>query len=209
MPGLKFPPPGLTLALLAILLPELLLSCADLLILGSPGWRPLAYQYGGFWAGLLHGWRPNFTLQPATMFATYAFLHTGPTHALGNALALLGLGRILEDRGGSRLLWPILGVSALSGAAAFGLLSRSPAPMVGTSGAIFGLAGALVVWWAREPPAAGRRLGRFFAGIAGLALMNAASWWAMGGQLAWEAHLGGMSGGMALAAIRRCGARPS
>lgn len=191
--------PHLAAALALILLPEILLLAADHRLVGSTFWRQLAWQYGGFWAGLLHGWRPNYAAQPATMFVTYVFLHAGPIHAIGNALALLVLGRRAEERAGAANLWLVLGAATLTGALAFGLVSRSPAPMVGASGAVFGLAGALVVWNARTE---GRIWARVLLGTAALVAINLLSWVLMAGQLAWETHLGGMMGGMAVASFR-------
>lgn len=185
------------LVLVFVLLPEALLVAADHKLIGTPLWRPMAWQYAGFWAGLLHGWRPNYPAQPVTMFATYAFVHSGPVHAVGNALALAALGPRVEERGGTPLFWIILAISTLAGGLAFGILSRSPAPMVGASGAIFGLAAALVIWRAREM--ARFRWLRLTAGLAGLALINLAGWWLMAGRLAWETHLGGALGAIALA----------
>lgn len=191
------PSRSLCLALAIVLVPEALFLAADLRLAGSTLWRPMSWQYFGFWAGLLHGWRPNYAAQPVLMFATYALVHSGPLHAIGNAVALAALGARVEERGGARLFWAILTVSVLAGAAAFGLLSHSPAPMVGISGGLFGLAGTLVVWQARESLT--RRWRMLAGGIAGLALINLASWWLAGGQMAWETHLGGAIAGMALA----------
>lgn len=192
------PSRSLCLALAIVLVPEALFLAADLRLVGSTLWRPMSWQYFGFWAGLLHGWRPNYAAQPVLMFATYALVHSGPLHAIGNAVVLAALGARVEERGGARLFWAILAVSVLAGAAAFGLLSHSPAPMVGISGGLFGLAGALAVWQARESPT--RRWRMLAGGIAGLALINLASWWLAGGQMAWETHMGGALGGMAVAA---------
>lgn len=197
---LTVPVSATAMALVLVLGPELVLLAADHRLIGTPIWRPISWQYCGFWAGLLHGWRPNYAIQPITMFATYALVHSGPAHAIGNALALAALGVRVEERGGARLFWIILALSMLAGAAAFGLLSHSPAPMVGISGGLFGLAGALVVWQARE--AKGRRWRILVLGMAALAGINLASWWLMGGQVAWETHLGGALGGMAVA-LRR------
>ena len=54
-----------------------------ILTLGDLGWlsvvrlRATAYEYAGFWPGLLGSWTPNYLLQPYTMFASYAFFHSG------------------------------------------------------------------------------------------------------------------------------------
>lgn len=199
--------PGMIiLAVLAglVALPELVLLLADHGLIGSTRWRPLAWQYGGFWAGLLRGWRSNFAAQPATMFVTYAFLHAGPGHMIGNVVTLLTIGGPLLERFGTRGFLAIYAAAILGGGLAFGLLSASPAPMVGASGAIFGLAGAWTWLQATDRAQDGAGPGAValrVAGImAGLALLNLVMWLLAGGVLAWETHLGGYLAGLAMAA---------
>ena len=80
------------------LVPEVLLSGADWGLWGSPRWRLWAFQNAGFWSGLLHNWRPNYAVQPWTMFLTYGFLHAGAVHFLVNMTTLVSLGPPLADR---------------------------------------------------------------------------------------------------------------
>lgn len=186
-------------------LPEVVLLGADWGLWGSSRWRPLAYTDGAFWAGLLYGWTPNFLLQPFTMFLTYAWLHTGFAHLAGNLAALLWLGpQVVERRGilGLILFWF---AAVLGGAVAFGLLSSSPAPMVGASGALFGLGAEWVVAEVRQ---ARRYLTRALRGLGLFTLliaMNAGAWGLQGSHLAWETHLGGFIAGLALAILWREG----
>lgn len=205
--GKAAPPRGFRILIglvVLIVLPELLLVLADHGLIGSARWRPLAWQYGGFWAGLLRGWRSNFAAQPATMFVTYAFLHTGPGHMIGNVVTLLAIGGPLLERFGTRGFLAIYAAAILGGGLAFGLLSASPAPMVGASGAIFGLAGAWTWLQAADRAQDGAGPGAValrVAGImAGLALLNLVMWLLAGGVLAWETHLGGYLAGLAMAA---------
>lgn len=205
-PGLR-PYAGLIGIVTLCSLIEAVLLAADYGLIGSAGWRALAYQYGGFWAGLLYDWRPNYAAQPVLMFLTYGVLHAGPGHLIGNMLALAGLGRAVLDRQGPWRFAGLYGVAMLGGAAGFGLLSRSPSPMIGASGAIFGLAAALVVWAGFERHRAGCRgwavAGPVMAGMAGLAALNMISWVALGGQLAWQAHFGGALAGAGFALVYR------
>lgn len=184
---------------------ECALSGADLGLWGDGRWRGLAYQYGGFWAGLLYDWQPNYAAQPVTMFASYAVLHAGPAHLIGNMAGLIWLGDLAAHRVGARGLVLLYVGSALGGAVAFGAITESAAPMIGASGAIFGLAGAWTVWdwqnhrarpdriWAWRTPAI----------VLGLAGMNAAIWVTQGGNLAWQTHLGGFIAGAVLAMWKR------
>jgi len=188
-------PAPLVVAMIAVYaLIEAVLEGADLRLWGSVLWRPLAYQYGGFWAGLLHGWQPNYAFQPEAMFVTYSFLHAGLSHLLGNMLALVALANMIGDRLRPRAFLALWIVSTLAGAAGFGLLGTSLRPMVGTSGALFGLAGLLVVWEAGE--ARRNRLGLALGWTLALVGLNLVSWWLDRGNLAWQTHLGGFLAGV-------------
>ncbi len=184
-------------------IPELVLLGADWGIWGSARWRPLAYAQGAFWAGLLYGWTPNFRLQPVTMFVSHAWLHTGPLHLLGNLAALLWLGPQVTARRGNRGLILLWCLSALGGGVAFGLLTSSPAPMVGASGALFGLTADWVVAEGQRAKRWPARTVRGLGLIAVLLALNAVGWVLQGGYLAWETHLGGFLAGLLLAAIWR------
>lgn len=203
----QMPPTLVMVSTLAALvtLPELLLILADQGLIGSSRWRLLAWQYGGFWAGLLHGWRPNFAAQPVTMFLTHSVLHAGPGHMLGNLAAVMAIAPSVAARFGGRGLAAIWAGAVLGGGAAFGLLSNSPAPMVGASGAIFGLVGAWTWMQGADlartgagPGAVAARVGGIAAGLAGL---NLAMWLLADGVLAWQTHLGGYLAGIGIAAL--------
>lgn len=196
---LRLAPPVLWGLVLACVVPELVLLAADWGLWGSSRWRPQAYAYGAFWAGLLHGWQPNYPGQAVLMFGSHALLHAGPAHAAGNALALWITGGAVMQRLGARGLVSVILASVLGGGAAFGLLAQTAAPMVGASGAVFGLAAGWL--WLAAPEAPEGPWRRRLAGLAGLAGLNLASWVALSGQLAWETHLGGVIGGLLAAAL--------
>ena len=174
---------------------EALLLAADQGWIGSVRWRSLAYQFGAFWPGLLGDWTPNFTLQPGTMFLSYMLLHAGPGHLAGNLATLIWLGPMVLARvgtGGFLLTWA---VASMTGALCFAGLSDNVQPMVGASGALFGLAGLLLGWQAQD----GINPLRIAAITAALLGLNWALWWGYDGNLAWEAHLGGFIAGFAMA----------
>lgn len=190
----------LLVVLVLLILPELVLVPADHGLWGSAAWRPAAYQDGAFWAGLLRDWRPNYALQPALMFVTYAFLHAGPGHLLGNLLALVPLGQATSRWLGPGRTLGVGGAAALGGGLAFGLLSRDPSPMVGASGVVFGMAGALAL---REGLGAnGGGLRRALALAGALALVNLAMW-VLTERVAWETHAGGALAGAGAAWMLR------
>lgn len=179
---------------------ELVLQGADHGLWGSVLWRDLAYQYGAFWPGLLGDWQPNFRFQAVTMFVTHGFLHAGPAHLIGNMVTLAALGQRLRGIPPRGFL-TLYGLSMLGGAAGFALLPHGPSPMVGASGAIFGLAGVWTVQVARGDS------GRLALIVTGLVGVNLITWALQGGNLAWQAHLGGFVTGFAVAGYPRLLAR--
>lgn len=182
------------------LLPELVLQGADAGLWGSARWRDLVYQYGAFWPGLLGNWRPNYPGQAMAMFLSYGFLHAGLWHFVLNMVTLFSLGAPLAARLGQARFLALWALSTLGGAAGYALLSTAPQPMVGASGALFGLAGALVGSdladrLGDEGIGTWRALAALGLTLLGLLALNVAMYWAMGGRLAWQTHLGGFMAG--------------
>lgn len=181
---------------------ELVLQGADHRLWGSVLWRGMAYQYGGFWPGLLHDWQPNFRFQAVLMFGTHGFLHAGLGHLVGNMVTLAVLAQRMPRRVTTTGFLALYAMSMLGGAAGFALLPHGASPVVGASGAIFGVAGALT-WQdvTQRQHGGGRRLALI---LAGLIVLNLVTWALQGGNLAWQAHLGGfLTGFAAMAAYPR------
>jgi membrane associated rhomboid family serine protease len=144
---------------------------------------------------------PSAAYSEPWRFLTAAFLHGPIYHILFNMFALWQVGSYLEPLLG-RLRFAILYlVSAFGGSVGY-LWLTSPqvdldrgtyswAATVGASGAVFGLFGAMLV--------INRHLGRSSAGIAAVILINGAIGFLPG--IAWQAHLGGLVTGAALAAL--------
>jgi membrane associated rhomboid family serine protease len=170
---------------------EVVLLTADAGFIANPRLRQKAYEWAGFWPGLLQGWQPNYPGQAGAMFLTYGFLHGGPLHLAVNMVTLWSLGLAVLDRVGA---WGFAGLylaSLLGGAVGFGLIAETFRPMVGASGALFGLAGGLLAWNYVDRFTFRERLWPVARVILFLVAMNVAMWWALEGQLAWETHLGG------------------
>ena len=181
---------------------ELVLIAADHGVVGTPRWRGLAYQNGAFWSGLLYDWRPNYPAQPWTMFFTYAFLHGGLSHLAGNMLILCLIGPAVAARVGQLRLLVIYVFSAIGGAVGFALLGNSTQPVVGASGALFGLAGALLFWEYADRKQEGARVWPLAGIVLALVLMNLGFWVLLHRVLAWEAHLAGfIAGGVSAIAL--------
>ena len=137
------------------------------------------------------------------MFASYAVLHGGLWHLALNMVTLWSLGRAVAERGGAGGLAALLAAGTLGGAVGHGLLSAAPVPMVGASGALFGLAGALLIWSWRDRRALRLSQRPVAVAVAVLGAMNLAMWWWLEGHLAWQAHLGGFLAGGLLAPRQR------
>lgn len=174
---------------------EAALSLADLGVIKPNHLRQLVYDYGAFWPGLLDGWKPNYAAQPYAMFFTYTFLHGGLVHLSVNMISLWSLGHAVLNRIGRGSFALLYFGTSLCGAAGFTLLAPTLRPMVGASGSLFGLLGAIVAWdyIDRYDDREGLQdVARIILLLVGL---NFVLWWAMGGQLAWQTHLGGFLGG--------------
>jgi membrane associated rhomboid family serine protease len=188
-PYLPDPVVGTVLAVAVII--ELLLVLADLGLAGRAMSRGLAYQYAGFWPGLLGDWEANYALQPWAMFVSYAFLHGGWLHLVVNMITLWSLGHAAVARVG-RLGFVILyALSIIGGAMGYAALWTDPVPMVGASGALFGLAGAWLAWEYVDRFTARSGLWPIARVVLMLIALNVVMWWSLNGQLAWQTHLGG------------------
>jgi membrane associated rhomboid family serine protease len=151
-------------------------------------------------------------------FVTAAFLHSPATifHILLNMFALWSLGQYLEPMLGRARFGALYVISGIGGQVAVTLLAGSPTlaglsaqqdrawltPVVGASGAIFGLFGALLVL--------NRHLGRSSTAMYATIAINAAFGFLYPG-ISWQAHLGGLVTGIVCAAVivlfRRQGVR--
>ncbi len=178
---------------------ELTLLGADVGLWANPGLRRSTYAFGAFWKALLEGAQPIFAGQPVTMFGTYAFLHGGPVHTIVNMIALVSFGTAIVNRIGQKRFLVVYAISSLGGAAGFGLFSSSTAPMVGASGALFGLLGTWVCWDYLDRRHHGDPLWVTLRAIAFLVAYNLVFWLLLQGQLAWETHFGGFVAGWLLA----------
>lgn len=199
---------GLVFLVAICVLIELTLQLGDMGVFGLPRFRSLVYEYGGFWTGLLKTWRPNYPLQPWTMFLTYGFLHAGLGHLVLNMMALVSLGRPVTLRVGTGRFMLLYGAALLGGAVGFALLSDSYRPMVGASGALFGLAGALLAWEYRDRTTMHERLWPVAHAVLLLVALNVVLYFAMDRLLAWEAHLGGFVAGWIAGVLIDRPARP-
>jgi membrane associated rhomboid family serine protease len=175
---------------------EVALSLSEAGYLGSFNWRWPAFAAGAFWQPIFAGaMTPLYPGQRLVMLVTYAFLHGGIVHLAINSVILLSLGKVAVSRIGAAKTLLVLFLSAVGGGLAFGVLSQSAGPMIGASGAVFGLIGLWQAWDYRMRKDAGLPMRPLINGILGLAAANVIFFVILGGGLAWEAHLGGWLAG--------------
>ena len=149
--------------------------------------------YPGGWGAM--GWT----------FLTHALLHSGWVHLMVNAAMLAAIGeRVLARLGLARFL-ALTAVATAAGAAVHLMVAfGSPAPMLGASGAVSGLFGALLRFWSRPAWVASASIGESLAEprvrgiLTALVIINvvmavagSAPFGGDGGGVAWGAHLGG------------------
>ena len=182
-------------------------------------WRTLRTSYEGELAripSMRYGLRPAVH-QPLT-FGTYMFLHGGLGHTIGNLIFLWIFGCIIE-MGCGRMQYAVIYVlSGLMAGILFWLIyPRSAVPLVGASGAIAGLMGALAAVYGRRKIRYFVYLGFYFANYDIPAILLLPVW--VGNEayqltfgdlsnVAYVAHIGGLMTGAALGfALRRWAGR--
>jgi membrane associated rhomboid family serine protease len=120
---------------------------------------------------------------------TSVFLHSTTLifHVLLNMYTLWIFGRLLEPMLGRGRFLTLYLISGLAGSVGVVVFAAPNTPVLGASGAIFGLMGAFVVIQ--------RRLGGNMTQLYVLLAINLAIGFIPGANIAWQAHLGGLIGG--------------
>jgi rhomboid protease GluP len=126
-------------------------------------------------------------------FLTSMFLHGGLLHIGFNAWALYALGPESERIYGTARFLAIYFIAGLAGGVASYALSAYPA--VGASGAIFGLIGALAVFYYLSRELLGRAARQQFGSLITVIMINLFIGFSSGGLIDNFAHLGGLAGG--------------
>lgn len=185
--------PAFLWALVAVMAAiELVLSLSETGLFGAAGWRRFAIAAGAFWQPVLSGdMAPVYPGQGLLMFITYAFLHGGFVHLALNSVVLLSLGKFCSMRIGAGKTLLVLTLSAVGGALAFGVIGNNAVPMIGASGAVFGLIGLWQSWDYALRRQFGLPLQPVLMAVLGLIAANVVFFVILNGGLAWEAHLGG------------------
>lgn len=152
----------------------------------------------GAWTHLLWFWPWGGAVEP-WRFLTASFLHsTSPLHILFNMYALWITGQFLEPLLGRLRFGVLCLLAAVGGSVGVLLLAGDPAtsaawqtPVVGASGMVFGLFGAMLPVM--------RRLGRSMGQVLVLLAINGAIGFLPNTNISWQAHLGGLVTGALVA----------
>ncbi len=143
-----------------------------------------------FWYAGAH--TSQLAMEPHRML-TSAFLHSlgTPMHILFNMFTLWMIGQALEPALGRIRFLTLYLVSALGGSVAVLWLSEPTVPVVGASGAVYGLFAALFMVL--------RATGGQVSSIVALIVVNLVISF-MGSNISWQGHIGGLVTGAAVAA---------
>lgn len=133
----------------------------------------------------------GFPFEPWRLL-TAALVHGSVWHLGLNMLALWMIGRSLEPMLGRARYLTLYLISTLGGSVAVAMLSPLT-PVIGASGAVFGLMGALFV--------IGRHLGANVTGIVVILGINLVLGFLPGARISWQAHVGGLVIGALVAFI--------
>jgi membrane associated rhomboid family serine protease len=187
------------------------------------GWWVLALSFIPARFSELGTTLPGGKVAAVTSFITHQFVHFDTAHLLINGAWLLAIGTIVARRVGALRFFGLYIVSGIAGALVFWAANPGLAqPVIGASGAVSGLMGAVVRFMfaainqrrgheLRENPAAipRARVGQVFQDrralimIGSMVGMNLLFGLGLGqliaeGGIAWEAHLGGFAAGLLL-----------
>jgi membrane associated rhomboid family serine protease len=137
---------------------------------------------------------PLLTIAEPWRMLTAGFVHSpdGPWHILVNAYSIYIFGRVLEPMLGSVRFLVLYLISIVGGSAAVLWLSEPTVPVVGASGAFFGLMGAYFVLL--------RAIGDRSGMLVGLIAVNLVFGFVVPG-ISWQGHLGGLLAGMAVTGV--------
>lgn len=141
---------------------------------------------------------PSGSLSPLLGFEpwrmlTSVFLHANVIHIALNMYTLWIFGMVLEPMLGRARFFALFLISGFAGSLGVLLISPANQPVLGASGAIFGLFGAFFIIQ--------RRLGANSTQILVLVAINLAIGFIPGFNIAWQAHVGGFIGGLLVGLI--------
>lgn len=159
----------------------------------------------GFLPGYFTGTLKPFAYGALVSPITHIFIHGGWMHLAFNCVMALSLGMFFEREFGTRRTIIFFFVCGLAGALFYFVLNPfSTAPMIGASGSISGLFGALIMLLGKRGGLGMRTRSPWAIILFWLAFMVIAGM-VSGGSLAWQAHVGGFLAGIGLLHLMQTG----
>lgn len=139
-------------------------------------------------------------------FISHAFLHGSWLHLGMNTAVMLALGHAITRMAGIRVFLAIFFPGVIAGAIAFALLTSHEAVLIGASGGVFALLGAVIAWRGIALYRIGASLAPVLRLVGGLAVIEFILSFGIadgmaGGVLSWQAHLGGFLAGVLIACL--------
>lgn len=175
-------------------------------VLGYPIARQASFMLGGFWSPLFLDGPGLYPGQGIAMFLTYGLLHGGLLHLAMNMISLAAVARELNRMVGRARMAVIYVASQVGGGVVFAVMQPQAGPMVGASGAVFGLAAALVGHATVTLRRRQQSMAPLLRAVALILGLNIALTLLLP-SIAWEAHLGGAATGLALGLLFALGPR--
>lgn len=144
------------------------------------------------------GWKDNLLIFQREYWRLLAatFLHSGLLHIGFNGVALYVLGPQTEQVYGTARFLAIYFVAGLAGSIAS--YAFSPAPSVGASGSIFGVIGALAIFYYATRQLLGEAGRQRLQGMVFIIVINLLIGFGSGGTIDNFGHIGGLLGGVAV-----------
>jgi membrane associated rhomboid family serine protease len=136
---------------------------------------------------------PELTTAQPWRIVTSIFAHESILHVGLNMYSLFIVGPALEQMLGKARYIVLYLVAGLAGSVGVLLIAAPNQPVLGASGAIFGLFGAFFI--------IARRLGGNYRQMLVLIVLNLVAGFIPGLNIAWQAHVGGLVGGAAIALV--------
>ncbi|MEM9045890.1 MAG: rhomboid family intramembrane serine protease [Pseudomonadota bacterium] len=141
---------------------------------------------------------------------THGFLHGSWLHLAMNGAILLAVGHGVCRMAGATVMLVAFFCSVIMGAVTLGLMTETKAVLVGASGGVFGLLGLLLSWRARMMSRMGFSAMPVWRVVLALVVIHLFLIFGFesfgegglaGGNVAWQAHLGGFVAGWGLSYI--------
>ena len=170
---------------------------------GAVGWRLDAIQRFAFSPEILTWMRETgrWPVEHLLRFVSYAFIHTGFTHALFVSVFLLAMGKMVAEVFGPLQMLTIFVASAFGGSLAYGLLAPDAPALIGGFPAVYGLIGGFtyILWLSLS--SVGANQSRAFSLIAMLMGLQLLFGLVFGGAPDWIADLAGFATGFGLSFV--------